>query len=148
MFRWLILALAPVLLVSADRGAHRFEARGTLPTWSLRVAHNALEYAGYADKTLKADIEKMERSPGRILLSATLHFDDLHPIGTGRNGKMIYTVDGREETMSVEVVERACVDTKRRAFPTHVVITLSESDSRQGCGGSLASLEAALVPKP
>lgn len=125
----------------------RFEARGSNPRWTLRIAPDGLRF----DRILNGKKQRDEgrlvgitHSPGRAEISAVIVEYEFHPLGIkGPNGAPISNVEGHEVALSIEVLEADCTDTKGRSFPTRVTITDAGDSSYRGCGGALTTLTMA-----
>jgi uncharacterized membrane protein len=144
----LTLAALP-LLIGAAAPRSGFEAHGTDPKWSVKIAENSITFAQPSYRRSRqtenqGNIDKVERASGRVTISATLYEPQLIPMGKGRDGETVYYVESSEWTASIEVTEAACTDAKHRSFPTQVVVSTEGGQQYRGCGGSLAELEAGL----
>ena len=146
MRRLLFLAI-PVLIGAASPP---FEARGSGPKWSMAIAENRISFVLPGSRPRDAQdgqIDTVARSPGRVLIVATMDEPQFVPVGRGRNGRPVYYIESVEWPLSIEVTEGHCTDSRRRSFPSRVVLSYGGSEIR-GCGGTLAALEAGLAVKP
>ncbi|MFS2110121.1 hypothetical protein ACCC88_10565 [Sphingomonas sp. Sphisp140] len=152
MMRWLpLVALLTLSSPAVSQGDTRFDAAGRVPKWRLTIAQGRFELRQLGPLKTRdgGAIDTVERAPGKVRINATIVYDQLVPLGgRARNGQPLMFVESQEEPLSIEVVEAPCQDDRRRTYPTQVTAKLGSGEPWQGCGDSLAVLEAGLAKTP